>query len=93
MVILRGVKLDRRELLARLQILLGFRPEHCRVFMDRKEGFRQLEVWLGVDDHLFSDEIKELERLVRGIEDDFRQQFGVPAAVRLKELGSFAKMR
>lgn len=48
-----------------------------------------LEVWLSVDDRLFYDEIKMLEKLMKVVEDKFQENIGVPVIIKLKEKRSF----
>jgi len=53
-------------------------------------GFEDyLEVWLRVDEELFSDEIKGMERLLHRLEAELTQELGAPVTIRLKEEGSF----
>jgi phenylacetate-CoA ligase len=88
MVVVRGVKLHHRQVLLLLERVLGVRPGSYRLFAVRQELEDYLEVWLAIDDAIFSDEIKELERLVRRIRLELGQELGVPVNVRLKERGS-----
>jgi phenylacetate-CoA ligase len=48
-----------------------------------------LEIWLCVDDQVFSDEIKVMEQLVGDLREELSQELKVPVNIRLKEKGSF----
>jgi hypothetical protein len=52
----------------------------------REETF--LEIWIAVDDALFSDEIKRLENRIKAVRDQVQEATGVPVIVRLKEQAS-----
>jgi len=90
LVVLRGVKLHHRQVLTLLERALGFEPSHCRFSIRRRRGADFLEVRLGVDDRIFSDEIKGLERWVRDLGVELTQELGVPVAIQLQEKASFA---
>ena len=49
------------------------------------EGRKLLEILLQMNDSIFSDEIKELEKLLRRAENNLRENLGVPVAIRLVE--------
>lgn len=49
------------------------------------EGRKLLEILLQMNDSIFSDEIKELEKLLRRAENHLRENLGVPVAIRLTE--------
>jgi phenylacetate-CoA ligase len=89
MMVIRGVKIHHQQILYLLERTLGFLPDACR-FLIRSEELRDfLEVWLKVDEVLFSDEVKEMERLCLRLGKDLTQELGVPVKIRLKEEGSF----
>jgi phenylacetate-CoA ligase len=48
-----------------------------------------LEVSLGVNESIFSDEIKEMQKLSQKLADELSLEIGLPVAIRLKETGSF----
>jgi phenylacetate-CoA ligase len=89
LLVLRGVKLHRDQVQAHMAAALGFSPDRQRVFVNRQQGRQILEVWIGVDDRLFSDEIKMLEKRMLAVADHLHERLGVPVTVRLKERGSF----
>ncbi len=88
---INGVKLQQDQLLRQLENALGYAPKDCRIFKNRhshleKYGARTfLEVWLAIDEHLFSDEIKELEKLIVRAEEKLAENTGVPVKIRLRE--------
>ena len=57
----------------------------CRVNDDNGRKF--LEIFLPMNEAIFSDEIKEIERLLRKTEDRLREDLGVAVAIRLVEKG------
>ncbi len=89
MVLVRGVKLHHRQVLLLLERELGFRPPNYRLGIVRRELEDSLEVWLCVDEQMFSDEIKEMERVIRNLREELTQELGVPVNIVLKEKGSF----
>jgi len=89
MVVVRGVKLDYRHIVLLLERKLGFLPDRKRLLVVRRELEDFLEIWLCVDDQLFSDEIKVMERLIGDLREELTQELKVPVLIRLKEKGSF----
>lgn len=85
LMVLQGVKIQKDQVVLRLKETLGYEPSVVRVGVTERGTYRGLEVRLGVDERLFSDEIKELERIVRTAAFELRQEFGVPVEVRLLE--------
>lgn len=89
MMVIRGVKIHPQQILYLLERTLGFLPDAYR-FLIRSEELRDfLEVWLKVDEALFSDEVKGMERLCLRLGKELTQELGVPVKIRLKEEGSF----
>lgn len=89
MMVIRGVKLHHQQIASLLERTMGALPEAYR-FLIRSEDLRDfLEIWLKVDDAIFSDEIKEMERLCLRLAKELTQELGVPVRIRLKEEGSF----
>jgi phenylacetate-CoA ligase len=54
-------------------------------FVRQREDLDLLEIWVGVDETGFSDEIKVLEYLVQTVRLELEQSLGIPAKVRLVE--------
>jgi phenylacetate-CoA ligase len=90
LMVLRGVKIDRGQVLAQIAAALGFEPDRYRIFVNTEKNRRLLEVWIGVDDRIFSDEIKMLEKRMADIGRRLYESLGVPVTVRLKERDTFA---
>ena len=90
---IRGVKVHRQQVLFQIEKALGFVP--CNYFISKKQqGLKTLlEVWIAVDDILFSDEIKALESVVKRVSGILHENLGVPVTIRLKEKESFEKKR
>lgn len=83
-----GVKVGADQVADHLEKALGRTPEH-RLFVGREpDGKHRLELWIAVDDNLFSDEIKELEREIRAARTALREQLGISVRLRLRETGS-----
>ncbi len=88
---INGVKLHQDQIFRHLENALGYAPDDCRIFKNQhsyreKYGARNfLEVWLAIDDHLFSDEIKMLEKLINRAEEKLSENTGVPVKIRLRE--------
>jgi phenylacetate-CoA ligase len=90
LVVVRGVKVHHRQISLFLERALGGAPESYRILI-RRQDFRDfIEVWLAVEDKLFSDEIKEMEKLVQNLSIELGQELGLPVTIRLKEKRSFA---
>lgn len=82
-----GVKVGGEQVAAHLERALGRIPDH-RLFVGREsDGKNRLELWIAVDDDLFSDEIKELERGIRAVRTALREQLGISVRLRLRETG------
>jgi phenylacetate-CoA ligase len=89
MLIIRGVKINHHQILLLLERTLGFIPQSYR-FAIRRRNFQDfLEVWVKVDEEIFSDEIKEMEKLSRQLCSELGQELGIPVQIRLKEGTSF----
>jgi len=53
--------------------------------MCRATGYNYIEIWIPVNDAIFSDEIKELEALIHRVENTLFENIGIPVVIRLKE--------
>jgi phenylacetate-CoA ligase len=91
LVVIRGVKLH-PELIRGIMIRLvkGGEPAYVG-FVKRWEGTDLLEVWVGLDEALFSDEIKVLETLAHRVRRELEQSLGILVRVRLVEPGSLGE--
>jgi phenylacetate-CoA ligase len=85
MRVVRGVKLHHDQILLLLQKALGFTPAGYRFIIKRENLQDGLEVWLRVDENLFSDEVKGMEKLSLRLGTDLAQELGIPVAIRFKE--------
>ncbi len=84
-VIIRGVKVHQDQILSHLEKALGRVPRHFRFRAVQGETAGGLEVWLGVDEDVFSDEVKVLEGTIQCVSGILSQELGLPVSVRLKE--------
>ncbi|NLI81674.1 MAG: phenylacetate--CoA ligase [Deltaproteobacteria bacterium] len=89
MLIIRGVKIHHHQILLFLERSLGFIPRSYRFLIKRHQLRDFLEIWVKVDEEIFSDEIKEMERFSRQLCAEMNQELGIPVQIRLKEGASF----
>lgn len=87
-----GVKVHGSQIRLHLQKALGFSPENCHFFERKLNAKKILEVWISMDHQLFSDEIKELEKLIHTVEEKLNENLGVTVIIRLKEKHSFESL-
>ena len=80
-----GVNVHGQLVIANLEKTIGNIPASVRFFVQQVEEKKYLEIWLPVSAEIFSDEIKELEKLIRRAETKLRENLGVPVHIRLKE--------
>ncbi len=80
-----GVKVHDRQIAIQLEKALGTAPESYRCFKNSHRAKDFLEVWVTVTDRFFSDEIKELQRIMVVTEERLTENLGIPVTVRLKE--------
>ncbi len=92
---INGVRLHQDQIIRHLEKSFGFSPPKYRVFKKRHSHLEKygaqiyLEVWIAIDERLFSDEIKMLEKLLHTAENQLHENLGVPVKIKLKELPSF----
>ncbi|NTV42058.1 MAG: phenylacetate--CoA ligase [Syntrophobacteraceae bacterium] len=89
MMTIRGVKIHHHQILLFLELALGFIPQSYRFLIKRRDLRDVLEIWVKVDEEIFSDEVKEMERLSQNLCAELTQELGIPVQIRLKEGGSF----
>jgi phenylacetate-CoA ligase len=93
---INGIKLHQVQIAEHLEKALGFAPAQCRIFKQQhshleKYGARNyLEVWLLMNEKLFSDEIKMLQTLIHNAEEKLFENIGVPVKIKLKEMPTFS---
>jgi len=80
-----GVKVHRNQILHSVNRILGFVPDFALSVISRYGEKNWLEIRIDMDDRLFSDEIKEIERRIHTLTGQLRENLGVPLAVRIRE--------
>jgi phenylacetate-CoA ligase len=84
MLIIRGVNVFPSQIEAVLMAVEGVEP-HYQLVVSREGTLDVLEVHVEVNESIFSDEIKGLERLAKQVEDEIKDLLGVSCKVRLVE--------
>ena len=84
MLIIRGVNVFPSQIEAILVGIEGVEP-HYLLVVDRVGNLDTLEVQVEVDEQLFSDEIKVLQRLAKQIEKEIKVMLGVTCSAKLVE--------
>jgi phenylacetate-CoA ligase len=84
MLIIRGVNVFPSQIESVLMQVEGVEP-HYLLIVDREGNLDTLEVQVEVNEKVFSDEIKQLERLEKRIEKDIKEMFGVTCKCKLVE--------
>ena len=87
--VVRGVKVHHRQIALLLEKVLGIVPQLFRIFIRRVQFRDFIEVWVGLEDQLFSDEIKGMERVIQDLSAELTQELGLPVTIRFKEMRSF----
>ncbi|ABZ85100.1 phenylacetate-coa ligase [Heliomicrobium modesticaldum Ice1] len=84
MIIIRGVNVFPSQVESVL-LKLGLTEPHYVLVVDRVGSLDTLEVWVEVSDKLFSDEVRNLEKIERTIQRELESLLGLTARVRLVE--------
>jgi len=84
MLIIRGVNVFPSQIEAVLMEVEGVEP-HYQLIVTREGTLDVLEVQVEVNESIFTDEIKGLERLARRVEEDIKDLLGVSCKVRVVE--------
>jgi phenylacetate-CoA ligase len=84
MLIIRGVNVFPSQIEAVLVGIEGVEP-HYLLVVDRTENLDTLEVRVEVDEQLFSDEVKVLQKLAKRIEKEIKDMLGVTCTAKLVE--------
>jgi len=84
MLIIRGVNVFPSQIEAVLMDVEGVEP-HYQLIVSREGSLDVLEVQVEVNESVFTDEIKGLEKLARRVEEDIKDLLGVSCKVRLVE--------
>jgi phenylacetate-CoA ligase len=80
-----GVKVHKKQIQRSIQALLDLPSDASKFFINKRDGKKYIEVWIPVNDAIFSDEIKELEALIHRAESNLLENIGIPVTIRLKE--------
>jgi phenylacetate-CoA ligase len=92
LITINGVKLHQPQIIRHLEKVLGFAPDQCRIFkkehsyLENYGARNYLEVWLLMNEKLFSDEIKMLQQLIHNAEEKLHENIGVPVKIKLREM-------
>lgn len=84
MLIIRGVNVFPSQIESLLMQIEGVEP-HYQLVVDRHDSLDTLEVHVEVNEIIFSDEIKGLQRLSKHIQSQIKEMLGVTCTVRLVE--------
>jgi len=82
---IEGVKVHKNHILQTIQSMLHQEALTAEFNIKNRDGEKFLEVWIPVNDEIFSDEIKGLEALIQQAENGILDHIGVPVSIRLKE--------
>ncbi|MCF8031341.1 MAG: phenylacetate--CoA ligase [Desulfohalobiaceae bacterium] len=84
MLIIRGVNVFPSQIESMLLETEGVGP-HYQLILRREESMDTLEIQVEVDEHVFSDEIKHLQRLEQKLAKSIKEFLGVTAQIKLVE--------
>ena len=84
MLIIRGVNVFPSQIESVLVGIEGVEP-HYLLVVDRAENLDTLEVQVEVDERIFSDEVKVLQKLAKRIEKEIKDMLGVTCTAKLVE--------
>ena len=80
-----GVKIHIKQIQRSIQTLLDLPSDASKFYIKKRDEKKYIEVWIPVNDAIFSDEIKKLETLIKHAENNLLENIGIPVAIRLKE--------
>jgi len=80
-----GIKVHKKQIQLSIQTLLDLPSEASKFFIKKRDEKKYIEVWIPVNDEIFSDEIKNLEALIQYAEKNLLENIGIPVVIRLKE--------
>ncbi len=84
MLIIRGVNVFPSQIEHVLVGIDGVEP-HYQIIVDREGALDTMKVQVEINEDIFSDEIKELERLSKSIEGEIKEMLGISCVVKLVE--------
>jgi len=90
MLIIRGVNVFPSQIESVLMQIDEVEP-HYQLVVDRKDNLDRLSVLVEVGEHLFSDDVRDLQNLEKKISKDIKELLGVSAAVKLVEPKTIAR--
>jgi len=80
-----GVKVHKKQIQLTIQAMLDLPSDASKFFIRKRDEKKYIEIWIPVNDAIFSDEIKGLELLIQNAENNLLENIGIPVAIRLKE--------
>jgi len=90
MLIIRGVNVFPSQIESVLLSISETTP-HYQIVVDRVRRLDDLEIWVEVDEALFSDEVRRLEQLETHIRDEIASVLGINCQVKLVEPKTIAR--
>lgn len=84
MLIIRGVNVFPSQIESVLMEIEGIEP-HYMLIVDRHGNLDTIEVQVEVNEKVFSDEVKTLERLEKKVENDIKEMLGISCKCKLVE--------
>ena len=84
MMIIRGVNVFPSQIESVLIEVEGTQP-HYQIILDRKGALDDIEIMIEVNEKIFSDEVKTLEKLSNTIQQRLRSVLGISAKIKLVE--------
>lgn len=90
MLIIRGVNVFPSQIETVLMNISGTLPQY-QLVVDRVNNLDELEVWVEIDDKLFSDEVRKLEDLEHRIRHEIQSTLGINISVKLVEPKTIAR--
>lgn len=84
-IIISGIKVSLDQVKIDLKGALNIPSPDCKMEKISQGGIEILKISLVVDNQLFSDEIKDLERLMYRTEEILSERVGVPIKIRLMQ--------
>ena len=85
LIIISGIKISLDQVNEHLKDALGMEHPHSTILKIRQNGTEMLSISVAMDDVLFSDEIKELEKLIARTEEALTEQVGVTVKITLMQ--------
>ncbi len=84
-IVIRGVKVHPLQVATAIRKRLhGTNPAYV-VFVTKEEFLETIDLWISVDDNLFSDKIKNLETISELVKKDLQDTLGIGVRVKLVE--------